>query len=127
LPGGFVLGLRDPQGEWLSLIGGWRQKTVTVLHWQVNASGYERDSIGTVMRSFFLQHEVERGARRLVIYRGTTHSMANSFLREQAIHLVVCSGSLKTTFLRQLSRLYCGAERYVGKPNFWRGSSAAVI
>jgi hypothetical protein len=50
LPGGFLLGLRNRQEKWLSLIGGWRQGDVTVLHWQMNAAGYEKLSLGTAMR-----------------------------------------------------------------------------
>jgi hypothetical protein len=118
LPGGFLVGLRSSEGRWLSLIGGWRQQDVTVLHWQTNAAGYEKDSIGTVMRSFFLQHEIERGARHLVVYGGTTHSMANSFIQEQATDLIVRRSSWKAGVICQACRMYCAAERFVGKTNF---------
>ena len=107
LPGGFVLGLRNRQGKWLSLIGGWRQKDVTVLHWQVNAAGYEKFSVGTAMRSYFLEHEVERGARKLIFYGGTPHSMRNSFEREEVTDLVVRRRSLRST-------VFLGAVRLLG-------------
>jgi hypothetical protein len=118
LPGGYVAGLRGPAGEWLSLIGGWRQAETTVLHWQMNAAGYEKDSLGTVMRSFFLEHEVENGARQLVVYGGTTHSMGNSFLQEEATDLVVRRRSLSAALLCSAARAYCAMDRIAGKPNF---------
>ena len=118
LPGGFVVGLRDGEGKWLSLIGGWRQQEATVLYWQMNAAGYEKDSLGTVMRSYFLEHEVERGARQLVVYGGTTHSMGNSFVRESVTDLVVRQRSWQATLLRAASHGYCAIERLAGKPNF---------
>jgi hypothetical protein len=105
LPGGFLLGLRDGEGKWLSLIGGWRQDDVTVLYWQMNTAGYEKLSIGTAMRSYFLEHEVEHGARTLIVLGGTTHSMSNSFIREEATDLIVQRRSLRASFLQIAARL----------------------
>jgi len=113
LPGGFVIGLRNRQGKWLSLIGGWRQKDVTVLHWQVNAAGYEKFSVGTAMRSYFLEHEVERGARKLIFYGGTPHSMRNSFEREEVTDLVVRRRSLRSTTLLGAVRLLASLRSFV--------------
>jgi len=114
LPGGFLLGLRNRQGKWLSLIGGWRQNDVTVLHWQMNAAGYEKFSVGTAMRSYFLEREVERGARKLIFYGGTPHSMRNSFEREEVTDLVVRQRSLRSTALLGAVRLLASLRSYVG-------------
>ncbi|MDQ2839805.1 MAG: hypothetical protein M3Y72_01940 [Acidobacteriota bacterium] len=100
LPGGFMLGLRSGRGQWLSLIGGWRQGDVTVLHWQMNAAGHEKLSIGTAMRSYFVEHEVERGARKLIYYGGTPHSLGNSFEREEVIDLLVRRRSLRAAAMQ---------------------------
>jgi hypothetical protein len=114
LSGGFLLGLRNRQGKWLSLIGGWRQGDVTVLHWQMNASGYEKYSLGTAMRSYFLEHEVERGAKKLIYYGGTPHSMGNSFEREEVTDLIVRRRSLRAIALLGAVRLLAAIRRYVG-------------
>jgi hypothetical protein len=114
LPGGFLLGLRNSAGKWMSLIGGWRQGNVTVLHWQMNAAGYEKLSLGTAMRSFFLEHEVKRGARRLTYYGGTPHSMGNSFEREEVTDLVVRRRSLQSTAMVGTLRLLAAVRSYVG-------------
>lgn len=114
LPGGFLLGLCNREGKWLSLIGGWRQGDVTVLHWQMNTAGYEKLSLGTAMRSYFLEHEVERGARKLIYYGGTPHSMGNSFEREEVTDLVVRRRSLQSTAVLGALRLLAAARSYVG-------------
>lgn len=114
LPGGFVLGLRTRSGQWLSLIGGWRQADVTVLHWQMNAAGYEKLSIGTAMRSYFLEHEVERGARKLIYYGGTPHSMGNSFEREEVTDIIVRRRSLRGIVLYAMVRALAAMRTQVG-------------
>jgi hypothetical protein len=105
LPGGFLLGLRSNSGQWLSLIGGWRQDRVTVLYWQMNTAGHEKLSIGTAMRSYFLEHEVKQGAATLTVYGGTSHSMRNSFLREEVTDLIVKRRSLRSAALQTVARM----------------------
>jgi hypothetical protein len=105
LPGGFLLGLRSSHGKWLSLIGGWRQGGVTVLYWQMNAAGYEKLSIGTAMRSYFLEHEVKHGATALVVYGGTRHSIQNSFIRDEVTDLIVKRRSLRSAVLQTAARI----------------------
>lgn len=108
LAGSFVVGLRSADGNWLSLIGGWRHLATTVLHWQLNVAGYEKDSIGTVMRSFFLEHEVARGARELLIYGGTPHSIAHAFTDDTIADLLLCRDGLRTRIYRGLAHLLNG-------------------
>jgi hypothetical protein len=118
LPGGFLIGLRGPLGEWLSLIGGWRQDRTTVLHWQQNASGYERSSLGTVMRSYFLESEIARGARTLSFYGGTPHSMQNSFVQAEVTDLLVRRHSWQAAVLVAFARMIGGVQRWMGRMNF---------
>ncbi len=118
LPGGFLLGLRGPGGEWIGLIGGWRQANATVLHWQTNISGYEKASIGTVMRSFFIEHEIARGARTLTFYGGTPHSMQHSFVQDQAVDLVLRRDTLRASVLVLLGRVIAAVQSLLGPVNF---------
>jgi hypothetical protein len=113
LPGGFLLGLRGSSGQWLSLIGGWRQGAVTVVHWQMNAAGYEKLSIGTAMRSYFLEHEVEHGAGKLIDYGGTPHSLGHSFAREQVTDLMVRRRSLRGGALYGVGRVLAWLRSWV--------------
>jgi hypothetical protein len=110
LPGSFLVALRGADRELLSLIGGWRHGTTTVLMYQVNAAGYERDSMTTVMRSFFLRSEIERGARKLICYRGTHHSMGHSFDDEVVRDLVVRRRTMRASILCRLAGLMVTAR-----------------
>ena len=102
--GGFLQGLRSEEGTWLALVGGWRHETTTVLHWQLNIGGHERDSIGTVMRSFFLEHEIANGARKLLMFGGTPHSIRHSFDEDSIADLLLCRPTLRSSVLRFLAR-----------------------
>jgi hypothetical protein len=106
LPGGYLFGVREVGGGWLGLIGGWHQGATTILHWQLNIRGYEKDSLVNVVRSYFLEHEVQRGARKLVIYGGTLHSMGHSFEQTSEFDLVVRRHSLRSAITRFCFRMY---------------------
>jgi len=100
LPDGFLFGVREVGGGWIGLVGGWRQGSTTVLHWQLNVRGYEKDSLVNVVRSYFLEHIVHYGARKLVIYGGTTHSMSHSFVVSPAFDLALRRRTLWSALLR---------------------------
>ncbi len=118
LPGSYLSGLRAPDGRWLSLIGGWRQKGTTVLYWQMNTLGFEKHSIGTVMRSFYLEHEIVAGARRLLIYGGTSHTMRHAFAEEPVADLVVQRRGMRARVLRRLAQFMGSPRNRFGRPNF---------
>jgi hypothetical protein len=118
LPGGFLIGLRGPMGEWLSLIGGWRQDGTTVLYWQSNARGHERSSLGTVMRSYFLESEVARGTKSLTFYGGTPHSMQHAFLKEKATDLMMRRRSWQVSVLLATARVVGAVQQRLGRINF---------
>ncbi len=105
LPGSYLCGLRASDGRWLSLIGGWRQKGTTVLYWQMNTLGFEKYSLGTAMRSFYLEHEIASGAKRLLIYGGTSHTMRHAFQEEPVADLVVQRWGLRAAALKRAAQL----------------------
>ena len=117
-PESFAVGLRTGTGQWLSIAAGWRHGTTTVLHWQMNVAGYEHHSICTVMRSFFLEHEVQAGARRLLMYGGTPHSMRHSFEEETIGDVIVCRPSLRAGILRLLARTVSSPRGLTGRSNY---------
>ncbi len=86
-PNSFVLGLRDGE-RWLALVAGWRQGTATWVEWQLNAAGYEKLSLGSVLRSYLLEHEIGLGMRQFSFHGGTSHSMAHSFVKEEVVDLL---------------------------------------
>jgi hypothetical protein len=118
LRGGFLLCLRTAGGDWLGLIGGWRQAGTTVLLWQMNRAGYEQDSLGTVMRSYFVEHEIERGAGKIMFYGGTPNSIQNSFLRSKVTDVVVVRKSLWARLFRGVASIFAKPRWWMKSPNF---------
>jgi hypothetical protein len=59
-PDFFTMGLRMPNGAWLSMLTGWRRDGVTYVDLQMNDSNYKKESISAVMRAFMLEHEIAR-------------------------------------------------------------------
>jgi hypothetical protein len=57
-PDFFSMGLRLPDGPWLSLLTGWRRNQVTYVDLQMNDMHYKKESLSAVMRAFFLEHEI---------------------------------------------------------------------
>lgn len=118
LPGSFLMGLRQVNGPWLSLVGGWRQAKASVLHWQMNAAGWEKHSVGTIMRSYLLEHEISIGAQSLLIYGGTAHTMRHAFEPAPVTDLIVKRRGLKAFVLQKLARFFASARSVTGRPNY---------
>ncbi len=85
----FLMGVKDAGGCWLSIVAGRRFSETSEILWQMNRDGYPMHSLGTVMRSFCMEHELLRGAKRLQVEGGTFHSMHHSFVLEEIVDLVV--------------------------------------
>ena len=54
----FCMGMRLPNGPWLSILSGWRCNRVTYVDLQMNDMDYKRESLSAVMRAFMLEHEI---------------------------------------------------------------------
>jgi hypothetical protein len=118
-PGAYICGLRTQAGDWLSLIGGWRQDDTTVLQWQLNLSGYEKFSIVTVARSFWMEHEIALGSKTLRIDGGTTHAMNHSFIPESAVDLILRRKSLRAYAMVKIAApLVANRKKAVARNNF---------
>jgi hypothetical protein len=105
------MGLKDREGRWLSMLGGRRYLDRTELLWQLNRAGLGTNSLSTVMRSYFIEHEVLRGATRLYIEGGTPHPIRFSFMPESLTDLVVMRQSLTAKVIRRM------ASRYISRDN----------
>ena len=106
---GIFAGLRAADGRWLSLLGGhWAGDTVC-LDWQMNLTGYASLSIGTAMRAFFIQHQIERGMQWIRFEGGTPHSISSAFAVEHARDLLFARSRVLIRVLRWLfSRIPAG-------------------
>jgi hypothetical protein len=104
MEGFFGVGLRRPDGQWISLLGGRRHHDVTEIDWQMNREGLAKYSVGTVIRSYLIEYEIAIGTDRLFFEGGTPHMMRHSFLSEEAMDIVVANRSLFVFLLRRSAK-----------------------
>jgi hypothetical protein len=104
LSGVFCVGVKTPDGHWISLLGGRRHHGVSEIDWQMNRAGLEKYSVGTVIRAYLLEHEIEIGTEKLFFEGGTPHSMRHAFLTETATDILVMDRSAFAFVLRNLVR-----------------------
>ena len=71
-PESFTMGLHLPDETWLSLTSGWRLDGITYLPWQMNHTGYKRESLMQVLRLHLIEHEVSRRQSSIVWVGGTS-------------------------------------------------------
>jgi hypothetical protein len=100
------MGIKDGGGRWLSLLGGRRYHDRSEILWQLNRKGFPEYSLGTVMRAYFIEHEVGQGSQRMYIEGGTPHSIKFSFMPETLTDLVVVRRTLRAKFMRTIARRY---------------------
>ncbi len=100
------MGIRDRDGRWLSMLGGRRYLDRSELLWQMNRNGFRANSLGTVMRSYYIEHEIARGSRRLYIEGGTPHPIKFSFVPETLIDLGAVRQSLTAKAMQFVARRY---------------------
>ena len=74
--------------------------------------------MSTVMRSFFLESEIERGTRTLIFYHGTNHSMSHAFETDIARDFVVRRKSMRAAAMHKLAGLLVSPHHYAETPYF---------
>jgi hypothetical protein len=99
-----LMGMKDAAGRWLALLGGRRYRDRTEVLWQVNRDGYPTHSLSSVMRSYCIEHEVERGMKRLYFEGGTAHSIHHAFVREELVDLVAVRRSLVGWVMKRVAK-----------------------
>ena len=94
LSGPVFMGVKDREGRWLSMLGGRRYLNRSEILWQLNRDGLAAYSLGTVMRSYFIENEIGQGSRRLYAEGGTPHTIRFSFVPENLTDLIVVRQTL---------------------------------
>jgi hypothetical protein len=103
--GFFCGGVKTKDGQWISLLGGRRHHGVTEIDWQMNRSGLEKYSVGTVIRSYLIENEIRIGTERLFFEGGTVHTIRHSFLSQKAVDIIVRKQCLFVYLLRKFAFL----------------------
>ena len=100
------MGIKDRDGRWLSLLGGRRHNGGTEILWQMNRSGLSSYSLSIVMRSYFMEHEISHGMKKLYMEGGTAHPMRFSFVNDKVTDLVVVRRSRLGLMVPTLAHLF---------------------
>lgn len=95
------IGLRRKNGEWLSILGGWREFDRAVMMFQItNARDYAQNSLCTVLRGYWIEALIARNIRNILIWAGGPLVRHCWFLPATAVHLDVPTFTWRT--LRRL-------------------------
>ena len=105
-----LMGMKDGDGKWLALLGARRYRDRTEILWQVNRDGYPTHSLSSVMRSYCIEHEIERGMKRLYFEGGTAHSVHHSFVREELVDLVAVRRSLVARVMKAVAKRWVSPD-----------------
>ena len=76
----FSMGMRLPDGTWLSVLSGWRRDRVTHVDLQMNDRRFKKESLSAVMRAFMLEHEITR-KQQLIDFVGGTSLLLRRYCR----------------------------------------------
>ena len=115
LNGGFLAGLRRPNGEWLSIAGGWHQDDRCWIEWQLNRGGLQQYSVSTAMRSYMLETFIARKTRFLTFLGGTPHSMSESFTPRWVVDVVLRRQSLAAKLVKDVAKRIFRADNRLRK------------
>ena len=110
-----LMALRDRDGRLLSVIGGRRMNGESEIFWQMNRSDLRSYSLSLVMRTYFLEHEVARGAKRVYLDGGSAQSISNSFTRGSVTDLAVLRRSPVAFLARKLARRVIPYDNELGR------------
>lgn len=110
-----LMALRDREGRLLSVIGGRRVNSDSEIFWQMNRADLPSYSLSLVMRTYFIEHEVARGARRLYLDGGSAQSISNSFTRGSVTDLAVLRRTPLAFLARKLARRVIPQDNELGR------------
>lgn len=101
----FSMGLRMPEGPWLSLLSGWRRKGVTYVDLQMNDMHYKKESLSAVMRAFMLEHEIGR-KQELINFVGGSSLLLRRYCEpiEPCTEIFISKPGLRSQFFEMVAR-----------------------
>jgi hypothetical protein len=99
----FSMGMRLPDGTWLSILSGWRRNRVTYIDLQMNDLHFKQESISAVMRAFMLEHEIAC-KQELINFVGGTSLLLKRYCRpiEPCTDIFIWRPCLRATLTRMV-------------------------
>ena len=110
----FMSAVRAADGRLLSVVGGWYRHDAAEIEWQLNRADLPEYSLATLMRSYFIEHAIGLGLKRLYMEGGTQQAIQNSFVRQSVADLTVMRSSVYVKLLQRF------AQRVLPKDNYLR-------
>jgi hypothetical protein len=110
-----LMTLRDREGRLLSVLGGRRAHADSEIFWQMNRADLPAYSLSLVMRTYFIEHEVARGAKRLYFDGGSSHSISNSFVTGKVTDLAVLRRTPMAFLARKLASRMIPSDNELGR------------
>jgi hypothetical protein len=100
----FSMGLRLPDGPWLSLLSGWRLNGVTYVDLQMNDMHYKKESISACMRAFMLEHEIGR-KQKLINFVGGSSLLLRRYCEpiEPCTDIFIAKPGLRSNFFEMIA------------------------
>lgn len=97
----FCMGMRLPDGTWLSVFSGWRGNRITYVDFQMNDVRLRKESLSAVMRAFMLEHEIAC-KQELINFVGGTSIFLRRYCRpiEPSTDLFLRRACLRATLLK---------------------------
>ena len=102
-PGNFAAGLRKADGQWLSLLLGWREHGSTYVFFQMNDITQPQSSISTTIRSLFVQDEFVRGASQILFVSSSSSLMESGCLEDEQFILLLARRTPRKWIIRQIA------------------------
>jgi hypothetical protein len=105
-PGFFCMGIRLPDGTWLSILSGWRRNLVTYVDLQMNDMHFKKESLSAVMRAFMLEHEIAC-KQELINFVGGTSLLLRRYCHpiEPCTEVFLWRPCLRATLLKMVTPL----------------------
>jgi hypothetical protein len=109
----FSMGLRFPDGTWLSILSGWRRNRVTYVDLQLNDMHLKKESLSAVMRAFMLEHEIACG-QELINFVGGTSLLLRRYCRpiEQSTEVFLWRPCVRAMLFRMVTPLVRSGSFY---------------
>ena len=111
----FLSGIRTGDGQWLSVVMGWKRDRSLEIEWQINRADLPRSSLATVMRAFLVEHAIAQGFERLYIEGGTQQPIQQSFERETVLELTIMRRSAYAWGLHRFAQRIFPRDNHLGR------------
>lgn len=77
MPSRIMVGLRNRNGDLISVAGGWHDSRRAVVIMQLNDRGFARASLSVVLRSYLIEDLINRRSRELVFWAGSSAPLSS--------------------------------------------------